>query len=350
MLRHAKEQSMSMVQMDAPPSPVRIFRTMTAFHETAALKAAIELELFTAIAEQHVTVPGIARRIGASEKGTRVLCDTLVVLEFLTKNGPQYGLAADSAVFLDRNSPAYIGAASEFLIDESQRTGAYDLLTEAVRKGGAAFSEEGTVSRENPIWLTFARTMAPLMAMPAELLALRMGADTGGAMNVLDIAAGHGLYGIAFARHNRSATVTAVDWEFVLQAAVENAAAAGVSLRYRTIPGSAFEVDYDGQYDTVLLTNFLHHFDKDTCVGLLRRLHAATRPGGRVAALEFVPNEDRVSPPWDAMFSLIMLASTGHGDAYTYSDLDGMFQAAGFARSELIELSPLPQRVVVAYR
>jgi O-methyltransferase/methyltransferase family protein len=340
---------MSTVQ-GGPPSPQRIFPALTAFHQTAALKAGIELGLFTAIAEHHVAVADIARAVGASEKGVRVLCDALTVMEFLTKRGTEYGLAPDTAVFLNRHSPAYVGAASEFLVDELQRTGAFDLLTDAVRKGGAAYSDEGTVSRENPAWLTFARTMAPLAAMPAELLATRLGADERAASEVLDIAAGHGLYGIAFARHNPHARVTAVDWGFVLEAAIENAAAAGVSARYRTLPGSAFEVEFGGSYDTVLLTNFLHHFDEDTCVGLLRRLHAATKSGGRVAALEFVPNADRVSPPWDAMFALIMLATTGHGDAYTYDDLNRMFRAAGFPRSELIELTPLPQRVVVAYR
>jgi SAM-dependent methyltransferase len=340
---------MSMVQANAP-TPARIFRTLTAFHETAALKAAIELDLFTAIAERHLTIPDIAGRIGASEKGTRVLCDTLVVLEFLTKDGSQYGLAPDSAMFLDRRSPAYIGVASEFLVDESQRTGAYDLLTEAVRKGGAAFSEEGTVSRENPVWLTFARSMAPIMAMPAELLASRLGADAGGPMSVLDIAAGHGLYGIALARHNPQAMVTAVDWKFVLEAALENATAAGVTDRYRTIAGSAFEVDFDGTYDVVLLTNFLHHFDEERCVGLLRKVHGVMKPGGRIAILEFVPNDDRVSPPMDAMFSLIMLATTGHGDAYTFAEFDRMLRAAGFSGAELIELSPLPQRVVIGSR
>ena len=233
-------------------------------------------------------------------------------------------------------------------MDESQRTGAYELLTDAVRKGGAAFSEEGTVSRENPTWLTFARTMAPPWRRRRSCWR-RVGSESG-PLSVLDIAAGHGLFGIAFATRNPQATVAGVDWKFVLEAAIENATAAGVVDRYRTIPGSAFEVDLGGPYDVALLPNFLHHFDEDTCVGLLKRLHDATRPGGTLAVLEFVPNEDSVSPPWDAMFALIMLASTGHGDAYTFDDLARMCGRAGFTNAELITLDPLPQRVVVHAR
>ena len=100
----------------------------------------------------------------------------------------------------------------------------------------------------------------------------------------------------------------------------------------------------------VLVTNFLHHFDVTTCDAVLKRLQAVMRPGARAAILEFVPNDDRVSPPNDAMFAVTMLATTGHGDAYTQKEYDSMLRNAGLARSELIELTPLPQRVVVGYK
>ena len=70
------------------------------------------------------------------------------------------------------------------------------------------------------------------------------------------------------------------------------------------LPGSAFDVEYGGPYDAILLTNFLHHFDVPTCVGLLKKVRAALKPGGVAATLEFVPNEDRVSPPMAAAFAL----------------------------------------------
>jgi ubiquinone/menaquinone biosynthesis C-methylase UbiE len=335
---------------DAAPSPLLVFETLNAYQRTAALRAAIALELFTAIGQGRSAVVELARRIGASEKGTRVLCDMLVVIGFLTKAGTQYSLTADSAVFLDKRSPAYIGTAADFLGRLAQEGGYFQDLAAAVRKGGTTVSQEGTMEPEHPIWVTFARSMAPMMAMPAELLAGLLGAADSAPTRVLDIAAGHGLFGIAFARQNPNATVTAVDWKPVLEVAQENAVKAGVQDRYRTVAGSAFDVSLDADYDVVLLTNFLHHFDPPTCERLLRRLHAALRPGGKAVALEFIPNEDRVSPPPDATFSLIMLATTANGDAYTFSELDQMFRNAGFARSELKELSPTPQRVVVATR
>jgi len=116
------------------------------------------------------------------------------------------------------------------------------------------------------------------------------------------------------------------------------------------LPGSAFEVEYGGPYDIVLLTNFLHHFDPPTNVGLLKKVHAALKPGGRAAALEFVPNEDRVTPPMAASFSMMMLASTHSGDAYTYRELEAMYRGAGFDEVTAHPVPSGPHTVVVGHR
>jgi 2-polyprenyl-3-methyl-5-hydroxy-6-metoxy-1,4-benzoquinol methylase len=142
----------------------------------------------------------------------------------------------------------------------------------------------------------------------------------------------------------------ALDWAAVLEVAKENAQKAGVAKRYSILPGSAFDVDFGSGYDVVLITNFLHHFDTPTNETLLRKVYAALAPGGRAVTLEFVPNEDRVSPATEASFSMMMLGTTAHGDAYTFAEYDRMFRNTGFARSEMHELSPLPQRVIVSYK
>jgi ubiquinone/menaquinone biosynthesis C-methylase UbiE len=164
---------------------------------------------------------------------------------------------------------------------------------------------------------------------------------------VLDIAAGHGIFGIALAQRNPQAEIVAVDWKPVLEVATENAVAMGVGNRHRTIAGDAFKVDYGSGFDVVLVTNFLHHFDRTMNVAFLKKTAAALKTGGRVVVLEFVPNEDRVTPPMAARFSLPMLALTPGGDAYTFSELRGMLIDAGFTG---VTSHPLhgPQTVVVA--
>lgn len=252
-------------------------------------------------------------------------------------------------MFLDERSPAYLGAATEFLCSPEHQARFSDLAG-AVRAGGAPQNGDSVLEPEHDAWVKFARGMAGLMSMPAELLAQRILQGSSAPLKVLDIAAGHGLFGIAFARHNPQAVVTAVDWPNVLEVARENAERAGVSDRHRSLPGSAFEVEFDEGYDLVLLTNFLHHFDAATNESLMRKVHAALKPGGRAVALEFVPDESRVAPPASATFALVMLATTPAGDAYTFAEYQAGFRSAGFAKCECFNLEPTMQQVVVAHR
>lgn len=329
------------------PSPTLFFQTINAHQRTEALKAAIELEVFTAIGEGNTTAEEIAKRCQTSEKGMRVLCDFLTTIEMLTKQGDHYALTLDSSVFLDKRSPAYLGGATEFLCSPMLTEG-FRHMTDAVRKGGTAIEGAGTIGPEHPIWVQFARGMAGMMSMPAQLMAKLVDPNADKKLKILDIAAGHGLFGIAFATQNRQAEITAVDWKPVLEVARENAEKAGVSDRYSTINGSAFEVEFGGDYDLVLLTNFLHHFDPPTCETLLRKVRAALADNGRAVTLEFVPNEDRVTPPEVAGFSMVMLVGTPAGDAYTFAELERMFSNAGFSRSSIHELPPTFQQVVIS--
>jgi SAM-dependent methyltransferase len=330
-----------------PPTPQRFFDAVNAYQQTDALKAALELEIFTAIGEGNTTPATIANRCEAAERGVRILCDFLTIHGFLTKEGSHYGLAPDSAIFLNRQSPAYLGSAVEFMLTPRLREG-NARLTEAVRQGGTALGE-GALEPENPDWVKFAQAMMPMVRMPAEIIAaeLRKGGE---AHKVLDIAASHGMFGIFVAKQNPAAQIYASDWKNVLEVAQKNAQAMGVADRYHLLPGSAFETDFGSGYDLVLVPNFLHHFDPPTCTTFMRKVHAALNPSGRAAIVEFVPNPDRVSPPTAAAFSMMMLASTPSGDAYTFAELESISKNAGFARVELAPGEVGLDRLVLAYR
>ncbi|MCW5893298.1 MAG: class I SAM-dependent methyltransferase [bacterium] len=331
----------------APPSPMLVFEAITAYQRTAAIRAAIQLDVFTAVGEGPATPLAIAERCGAAERGIRILCDRLVVDGFLTKTDGSYGLSPTAAAFLDTRSPACLAPMVEFLTGEMVTT-AYDRLTDAVRRGGTALDGAGSLDPEHPTWVQFARAMAPSAGFTASLLPALLGPIEG---TILDVAAGHGLYGITLARENAKARVVAQDWRSVLAVAEENARQAGVADRFTTLPGSAFDVDFGTGHAVVLLTNFLHHFAPETNAALLRKVLAALAPGGRAVAVEFVPDADRVTPPEAGAFALTMLATTPTGDAWTHAEYDAMFRAAGFAQgATLHELAPTPQRCLVAVR
>ncbi len=329
------------------PSPLLFFDTVNAYQRTAALKGALELDLFSNIGAGAETAAELAAKCGAAERGVRILCDYLTVLGFLTKEENRYRLTQDTALFLTRESPAYIGNSTQFLLSPMLGEGFQDIAG-AVRKGGTVVSAEGTVAADHPVWVKFARGMAGFMMLPAQLMAKLIEADPERRLKVLDIAAGHGMFGIAVAQRFPNAEIVALDWPNVLEVALENAQQAGVGDRYSTLAGSAFEVEFGSNYDVVLIPNFLHHFDEATCVSLLEKVHKALADGGRAVTVEFVPDEDRISPPGAAAFSLVMLASTPQGDAYTYRELEAMLRQAGFSRTELHELPPTPQRLLIS--
>jgi phosphohistidine phosphatase SixA len=333
----------------AGPSPELFMGALSGYQRTGAIEGALALDLFTAIGPGRETADTLAARCGASARGVRILCDYLTVAGLLRKEGGAYTLTPDSAAFLDRHSPACIASAADFVLSPQVRAAFAD-VAQAVRRGGTVLADSGTVAPENPIWVRFAHAMAPMAAMAARAVVDLVEVDAERSLRVLDVAAGHGRYGIAFAERHPRAVVTALDWPKVLEVARENARRAGVADRYHTIAGSAFEAPLGGPYDLVLLTNFLHHFDAPTCERFLARVREALAPGGRAATVEFVPDEGRVSPPPAAMFSLVMLCSTPAGDAYTFGELESMFRHAGFTRSELRVPSPAGPQVIISQR
>lgn len=320
---------------------------MTGFQHSAAFKAAVELELYTRIAEGNKTAATIATACGAAERGIRILADSLTVMELLNKTDGEYSLTDVSATFLDQHSPMYMGSAVNFIMSPAQRRG-FDDLTDSVRRGGSSITGEASLDPESPMWVTFARAMAPMMMGAAQMIPEHIGLDRDRKIKVLDIAAGHGVFGIMVAKAYPNAEIYALDWENVLTVASENAERFGVADRHHLLPGSAFDTEFGDGYNVVLVTNFLHHFDAQTCTTFMRKVYGALSAGGKAMTLEFVPNDDRVSPPSEAMFSLVMLAATPTGDAYTFAELREMMENAGFTRNRQIPLTPLPQHLIVS--
>ncbi len=329
------------------PNPGLFFETVNAYQRTAALRAAVDLGLFTAIGGSSCTAEDLASRCQCPVRGIRILCDALTVFGFLSKDGRNYALTPDSAFFLDKSSPAYLGDAVSFLMAPGIKD-AFDNLTATIQSGKVHASEGGTTAPDHPVWIEFARTMGPMMFGPAQAVAALVELDDARDTKVLDISASHGTFGLALAGPHPRAHLVALDWEAVLAVTKERAAAAGLSERFSTIVGNAFTVDLGSDHDVVLVPNFLHHFNVADCTKFLARVKAALRPGGRVVIVEFVPNADRITPPPSAAFSLVMLGTTPEGDAYTFAEYQQMLADAGFKEASFHPLAPTAQSAVIA--
>lgn len=331
-------------------SPLFFFENINAYQKTAALVAAVELDLFTRLHEANSsserTAAAVAQKVGAHEKGVRILLDFLTIHGMMTKHNAAspvawYEPTADSGFFMDRRSPASLALAPKFLAPPQMHSLAEELVA-AVCKGGAA--AHGHTHENDPRWVDFARGMAPFTAASAPTIAQAIRSN--GPQKILDIAASHGMFGITCLKANPQAQVVALDGEAVLQVGEENARKMGVADRWRKLVGDAFRADFGTGYDAVLITNFLHHFEPRTNEDFLRKVHGALKPGGKAVVLEFAPNDDRISPPIPASFAMIMLTGTEFGDAYTYRQLTAMMENAGFRNIERHD-PPSPQTVIV---
>jgi ubiquinone/menaquinone biosynthesis C-methylase UbiE len=324
-------------------SPDLFMDAVVAYQQTAAIKAAIELDLFTEIAKGNATAERLARTTGAAVRGVRILCDYLTVRGHLEKQGDQYRLTQSTAAFLDRSAPSWMGSVVEYLAAPEMMALFLGNPAAYVRNGGSIGLANN--APDHPIWVKFAQAMGPSRVLVAKKIASELAVSS--PRKVLDVAAGHGMFGIAIAQAFTDAQITAVDWQTVLSVARENAEAAGVSGRYHTLAGSAFDADWGSGFDLVLLANFLHQLDRDACVTLLRKARKSLVSGGRAVAVEFLPNEDRVSPRFPVMFAFQMLGSTPQGDTYTAREFEEMGRAAGFGKVIAKPLPPTPQSLVL---
>jgi len=318
---------------------------MIAFQRAAALRAGVDLQVFDNLGGGPATAKQLAIHAGVPERGMRILCDYLTAAGLIEKSGAEYRHTPTSAVFLDRRSPASMAGMVPFIQSKKIMAGALG-LTESVRRGGTTL-DEPLGGDEVAEWVTFARTMQPLVASAAAFMAdvlMRGAAPT----KVLDVAASHGLFGFAVKERAPACELVALDYASVLEVTAEHAAARGMTLTL--LPGSALDVELGTGYDAVLVTNLFHHFSVAENVAMLRRFHAAMAPGGRMLVLEFIPNEDRVTPPIPAMFAVGMLSNTPDGDAYTMADYAKMLEAADFAKWEMLDVPQSPQRLIVIER
>lgn len=332
--------------MDSWDNPA--FEAMQAYHRTAALTVAIKLDVVTLIGGGAATSEALAEKTSTSIRGMRILCDFLTVMGLLQKQDGAYSAAEPGRRYLDRSSPAWIGSAIDFFAAPEMLSLVLDDPVSYVRRGGS--SGLAYLSPGHPIWLRYANAVTPIARVTAKRAAAHLANRPSPPAKVLDVAVGHGFYGIELATAFPEAVVTAVDWPSVLELATANAREAGVSDRYRTVAGSAFEVDWGNDFDLVVLANILHFLSPEECAALLRKVKSSLSPRGQACAVEFVPNEDRVSPPTQAMFAYLMLATSPGGDAHTLSDYDNIARAAGFRGATARLLRPTPESLVMFER
>jgi len=332
---------------DSAPTPERIQQIAWGYAPPLILEAALNYRLFDLLDESPQTVEELAYRTGASARGLTAILNALVGLEFLARKGNRYTLTPESAAFLVSTKPAYYG--TYFMHMTRQLIPRWLRLSEAVRSGRpVAATNQGT---EGPTFFAeFVESLFPLSYKAARTLGEHVGIPGLTApSSVLDIGAGSGVWGIALAHLSPHVNILAVDWPVVLEVTKKVARQQGVADRLKTSAGDLLEVDFGSGHRVATIGHILHSEGPERSRQLLRKTFAALAPGGTIAISEFMPNDERTGPPNALIFAVNMLVHTEAGDTFTFREVAGWLQEAGFEKPRLLE-APAPSPLVLATR
>jgi ubiquinone/menaquinone biosynthesis C-methylase UbiE len=158
---------------------------------------------------------------------------------------------------------------------------------------------------------------------------------------ILDVAAGSGAWSLAFAQAIPDARVTTVDFPETTPITRSFAQQVRVADRYSYLEGDLRQVDFGrDKYDLVILGHIIHSEGAGHGQALLRKCHAALRPGGRLLIAEYVPNDARTGPPMPMLFALTMLLQTDEGNVFTLREFRTWLKDARFRNVTTIPAPP----------
>ena len=314
--------------MSTKHSPEALLKLHFAFTASRTLTAAVQLGVFRPLTEGSRTAEELARELECSSRGLRMLLDALTSLELLEKRGSSYELAPIADEYLVPGRPGYIGT----MFESEVGWRSWSSLTESIRTGTATQQIE-TESGAAEFFPKLLPSLHVLNQPPAQRTAeaLGVGSSLRGA-KVLDLGAGSGVWGIAVAAADPTATVTAQDYPAVLEIAKRYVDERSLGEQFSFLPGDLLQLELpESSFDLVLVSNVLHCVGQLAAKQLLQRAYRALVPGGRVAVVEVIPNELRTAPPQALLFALNMLVHTEQGDVFTANELTAWLSEAGFA-------------------
>ena len=339
----------------ASVTPARIMEVGIAFWPAKTLLSAIELGLFTALGKSPLTGAELQKALGLHERANPDFFDTLVALKFLERDGdgPQgrYRNAADAAVFLDKNSPAYMAG---FLDMANARL--YHFwgdLTAALRTGKAQNeTKDGGASMFGELYSKperleqFMEAMAGISAGNFQAFANTF--DFARYKTLCDIGGATGQLSVLVAKAHPHMRCVSADLPAATAIAARKIAASGVGDRVSAQPLDFF-ADPLPKADVITMGMILHDWNLEKKLSLIRAAYDALPPGGALVAIENIIDDARRENAFGLMMSLNMLIEFGDAFDFTGADFRKWCTAAGFRSTEVIHLAG-PASAAVAYK
>jgi hypothetical protein len=335
--------------------PTHIMQTATAFWPSKVLLTAVEFDLFSVLSGGPMTGPELSKGLGIHPRGIYDFLDALVALGFLGRDGDgvegRYKNTAETAAFLVKDSPAYIGGLPEML--NARLFGFWNDLGEALKTGkpqnelkhgGKSMFEE---VYSDPARLgEFLRAMSGLQAKNFELLAERF--DLSDYKTLTDAGGALALLSRTLAAKHAHMQFNSFDLPPVAPHAENAVKTSGLQDRIRVVSGD-FLRDTLPKADVVTMGNILHDWNLDDKLTLIRRAYDALPKGGAFIAIENVIDDARRENVFGLLMSLNMLIEFGDAADYTGADFRNWCREVGFSRFDRIPLAG-PTSAVVAYK
>lgn len=325
--------------------PGSILQTAFAFWSSKVLLTAVEFGVFTKLGDRRLTGGELGGELGLHPRGIADFFDALVAMKFLDRdgNGPaaRYFNTPAGALFLDRQSPRYVGGILEMLnarlykfwhdLPAALRTGQPQ---NEVKHGEKGVFEE--LYEELPKLEQFMGAMTGLSRINFEAFARNF--DFSNFQTLCDVGGATGLLCVEVAKQHPHLTCTSFDLPPVESIARRHIAAAGLSERVDTANGDFFK-DPLPKADIITMGMILHDWNLEKKMHLIRAAYDALPPGGAFVAIEALIDDARRENLFGLLMSLNMLIEFGDAFDYSGADFRQWCGEAGFQRFEVIHLA-----------
>ena len=326
--------------------PDRLLAMGTGYWVSQIMRAAAHYKFFTLIAKGHATVDAIAAAAQTDPRGTRMVLDSLVALDVLTKRGKAYGLTPDADTYLVEGRSADLTPMLEGHTALTYQN--WNQLTDALRDP-TKVRQYGDLDEAADFFPKLIRAILPLGLGAADATAehLGIGSRRKGA-RVLDIGVGGAAWSIPFARRDANVRVTGFDIPEVLAHTKQIVSEFGVDRQFSFVQGNLIKDDFgDSTSDIVILGNICHGLTPDQNRDLLKRTRRALVPGGQLVIADMIPNEERTRPPFPVLFAVNMFVMGGE-DTYPMSDYRNWLAESGYRDVEAFETHRSHSPVIIA--
>lgn len=308
-------------------TPEPLLRMLTGLWVSQTLTASVELEVYTKVAAGINTVERMADSLGTERRPVEALMNACVALQLLGKQDDLFKNTPLSGTYLVEGGPNYYGDFVKMLSERSLST--WSTLKQSVLENAP---QEPTLyelfSRDSEFAVLFTRAMHSNAVAAASKLAELV--DLSGYRKVLDLGGGSGIYSIMFVKKYPHLEAIVLDFPPVCQVAREYIERSGVSSQVTTMSGDFFVTPLPRDVDMVLLAQVLHSYPLEDCRRIVELARDTMGPGGLIAVVEFLLNDDRTGPLFSALFALNMVVGSERGNGYTGQELCRLLEGGGF--------------------